>query len=105
MAAPGTPSTASKPSQEAVWDTIIAGDSAALRQQLEAHGPAIVGIVGAEGQTALHLACDVADGVLRVRYKRDEDELEVVEWGDDDANDYDDKYDDYDGGSDDHCRG
>ena len=29
-------------------------------------------------------ACDVADGVLRVRYKRDEDELEVVEWGDDD---------------------
>jgi len=52
---------------EEVWDAIITGDSAHLAHLLKPAPQELVGLVGAEGQTPLHLACDVSDGLECVK--------------------------------------
>ena len=52
---------------EEVWEAIITGDAAQLAHLLKAAPQEVVALMGAEGQTPLHLACDVSDGLECVK--------------------------------------
>ena len=56
------PMTSGPPSAEDLWDAIISGDVPAVTSIVELD-KRLIGVVGAEDQTPLHLACDIhADG-------------------------------------------